>query len=571
MDKIDLSDLGKNENGMKIDLTDDEVDQELGIKDEKNMNVGFVMDELNQKESEVEQEPEPEPDIPRRRSRSAYRGDTATATYEELDQLIDEMDPGSTKRVYMTLTRVEPSHWAGQRIEGYICKYAHKTNIDEIKQSHGGGTYDIRFFGPRRNGKGNELITARRIVISGDPIVQKSPLLMSGQTSVEAQVVKDAMNTQKDVLARMEEKNRQDQQAMMNMMREITSKGGDQESLKLIVSMFQAMSEQQRLQLEAMREEAKRDREMMLQREREREAENRRREEKHQEELRQIRIEAEKVKQGTSSEMMQFIKEMGKDSAARSEMMTKQLQVLSEMQLKMVMENSKQQTDMILSENKRLSDELKESRLASKTDLTSELKKISTVMDMMEAFKGIREGEPPSLADKLSEHLPDIIDKAPDIIESLGGLFRGKRESLPPRPPPGIPRRRLVAPRMQVNQDQQPATNQTNQERSPEPSSDKQTPGAADQTKEVQEKVLKLKNQIELAITEGKNPEEFFEQNINGKYDREFLQKVALAPPSMLISAIGQMFGQDGPLFTVKGKDFMHDLHRIIRESLTGG
>ncbi len=551
-EKINLASLEKEETE-KIELTDDEVDKELGISQEPNINMDADTSALEEEEI-----------TPRRRRSRMSNTEMATATYEELDQLIDEMDPGSTKRVYMTLTRVEPTHWAGQRVEGYIAKYSHKTNIDEIKQTHGGGTYDIRFFGPRRNGKGNELITSRRIVISGDPIIQKNQVQSTGQTSVEAQIVKDAMNTQRDVMARMEEKNRQDQQTMINMMKEIAGKGGDHDSLKLVVSMFQAMSEQQRMQLEALREEAKRDRELMLQRERERDAENRRREEKHQEELRQIRLEAEKIKQGTNSDMMQFVKEMGKERAASAEAMTKQLQVLSEMQLKMVMENSKNQMDLILSENKRLSDELKESRLSNKTDLSSELKKMTTLFDMIDAFKGMREGETPSLVDKLGEHLPDIIEKAPDIIQSFRGLFRGNREQIPPRPPPGVPRRRLVAPNPQIQeQKEQPMEKPTEQPTA-------QKPDAKDELKIVQEQITKMKNQIDQAIVEGVTPRDFFEKNISGKFDTQFLQKVALAPPGMLISAMGQMFGQDGPLFTVKGKDFMHDLHRIIRESLPG-
>lgn len=557
MDKVDLTDLEQksDEPGSTIDLTDEEVDEGLGIKDRDEPELPpLTMDEP-----------------PARRRRVGQRNESNNATYEELDQLIDEMDPGSTKKVYMTLTRVEPSHYAGQRVEGYICKYSHKTNIDEIKQLHGGGTYDIRFFGPRRNGKGNELLTSRRITISGDPMIQKSQQQVVGQTSVEAQIVKDAMNTQKDVLARMEEKNRQDQQSMISLMKEMTSgKGGDQELLKLVVGMFQAMADQQRSQMEVMREEAKRDREMMLQREREREAENRRRDEKHQEELRQLRADSEKIKQGTSSDMMSFIKEMGKENAARAEATTKQLQTLSEIQLKMVIENNKAQTDMILSENKRLSDELKESRLSNKSDLSSELKKMTTVLGMMDDFKNLREGEPPSIVDKLGEHLPDIIDRAPDILQSLGGLFRGKQENLPPRPPPGSPRRRLMSPRPQAHE---PSAVKPDAQARPAPEN-KETSRPAQQpmedAKAAQEQVLKLKQQVEQAISGGMPPEDFYAQQIVGKYDRVFLQKVALAPPNMLISAIGQMFGQDGPLFTVKGKDFMHDLHRIIRESLAG-
>jgi len=559
MDKVDLANLEQKEDepGSSIDLTDDEVEEELGIKDR----------------DEPELPPLTMEEPPARRRRIGPRSEANNATYEELDQLIEAMDPGSTKKVYMTLTRVEPSHFAGQRVEGYICKYSHKTNIDEIKQAHGGGTYDVRFFGPRRNGKGNELLTSRRITISGDPIIQK-PQQQIGQTSVEAQIVKDAMNTQKDVLARMEEKNRQDQANMMNMVKEITGKGGDQESLKLVVSMFQAMAEQQRHQMEIMREEAKRDREMMLQREREREAENRRQDEKHQEELRQLRQDSEKIKQGTSSDMMSFIKEIGKENAARAESTVKQLQALSEIQLKMVIENNKAQTDMILSENKRLSDELKESRLSNKSDLSSELKKMTTVFDMMDEFKNLREGEPPSIMDKLGEHLPDIIDRAPDILQSLGGLFHGRQENLPPRPPPGVPRRRLMSPRPQAHeqsavQPDVPARPLQENDENPQ-ASQQPTDEAMNEAKAAQEQVLKLKQQVEQAISNGIPPEDFYTQQVSGKYDRGFLQKVALAPPNMLISAIGQMFGQDGPLFTVKGKDFMHDLHRTIRESLAG-
>lgn len=562
MGKVDLSELIQADKSA-LELTDDEVEEELGFKDESTPVAESTPESMPEEHMTLpDDDTQPQP----RRRRVGNRSESNIATYEELDQLIDEMDPGSTKKVYMTITRVEPSHYAGQRIEGYICKYSHKTNIDEIKQMHGGGTYDIRFFGPRRNGRGNELLTSRRIVISGDPIIKQQNNAVN-QTSVEAQIVKDAMNTQKDVLARMEEKNRQDQQSMISMVKEITSgKGNDSEMMKILVGMFQTMAEQQRAQIEIMREEAKRDRELILQREREREAENRRLQEKHQEELRQIRAESEKIKQLTSNDMMSFIKEMSKENAARAESTTKQLQALSEIQLKMVMENNKAQADMILSENKRLSDELKESRLSSKTDLSSELKKMATVLNMMDDFKNLREGEPASIADKISDHLPDIIERAPDIIESLGTLFRGRRENAPPRPPPSMPRRRLMPPARrdipQPQRNEDPQAQAKNQHEQPN-----------DQMKEAveaQEKIIKLKQQAEQAITEGIDPASFFENNIKGKYDKNFLQKVALAPPSMLISAMGQMFGQDGPMFTVKGKDFMHDLHRIVRESLAG-
>lgn len=71
------------------------------------------------------------------------------------------------------IKRIEPKSIlvGGQtkKLNGHIETLHHPPTLDEIKESWGGGVYDIRVMGPRPGSKGPRYLTSRRIEIAGDP------------------------------------------------------------------------------------------------------------------------------------------------------------------------------------------------------------------------------------------------------------------------------------------------------------------------------------------------------------------------------------------------------------------
>jgi len=317
--------------------------------------------------------------------------------------------------------------------------------------------------------------------------------------------------------------------------------------------------EMAKLQLETYREESKRERE-----------ESRRRDERHQEEMKLLRKEMDDRKASNSGDLLTFVREQGNESIKRSESTIKALQEISKTQIDMVQLNSKNQMEMMISENKRLADELRDTRLNNKTDLTSEVKKLVGLRDLLGELKGDTEPVEPSLSDKLAENLPMIFEHAPDIISSIGDLFRKGVKTERLRTPPGYQQpRALQGPQPQAlpqRMIRRQAAEQAADQAQPQPPPQARPAQLTQEQAAAAEQIALIKSILEIAIEKGEDPEACYNANLAGKFDPSLLARVAQVSPAVILSIMKQNFGEDGPIFTVRGKQFVAAIHAVIRK-----
>jgi hypothetical protein len=508
--------------------------------------------------------------------------------YEDVDQLIEELDPGAATRVYLTLSRVEPKIFKGKRIAGYVDKIDRHINTQEIKDLYGGGTYDLIFFAPKKSGRGNKMIRRKRIEITGDPIVQLDFADAKGSgfhSSHDPDIVSQAMKAQQNVVDRLEAKSREEKDTIMTL---LSKKDDGKESMAVFMKMMEVQEKKAEAQLEAIREEARQAREEA----RRKEEEAKRKEELHREELRELRKEMDEKKSATGDTMIQFMREQSGENMKRMELTMKSMADNSKVMMEMMAGNHKSQAELLTNELKRVSEELKDARLSNKGDLVSEMKKMSTLQHLMKDIAGGGQ-EDKSLTDKLSDNLPEILESVPGILQGIGGLFRGQRvtqqatarqmtgvggaPAVPRRMLPGATRQAPLPPR----RPQQPSSFPVNeQESSDEPvgvpaapfvpqqqqQQQEQQPVSEDQQVKIAQEIAKLKLSFEQSLTQGEAATTCYQNHIMGKYDEELLRKIAAMPTPSIILFLQQNLDDDSPLFTVKGKDFLRKIHGIIKE-----
>jgi len=472
---------------------------------------------------------------------------------KELEELIDDLDPGSISKVYMTITRIEPKTYKNKNISGYITRYDRKIDIQEIKDLHGGGIYDIRFHGPKvdKNGRlnGTKIISARRINISGDPILGDEQEFKKREDR-DPDIVSKTLGAQEKML--MLEKQKTDQvdkrnQDLISML--LTKESGDSKIIPVIQQMMETTQKSSSLQLESLKEENRRSREDAL-----------RREEKHREEMNRLRDSFEKKSDNMMSPMVQLMIEKSKEDAARMQVMMTQMATIfsaqlenqkatSDSQMKMVMESAKLQNELLLGEVRRQSDELKDARISGKSDLVSEMKKLSTIKELVSSF-GPGEPEKPTFMDKISDNLPQIAEAIPGILGSLGGLFskgtpviQNKQIQAPSNPPLIRESKIKPEPVREVNPDDD----------------------------DLSMSIATLKASAEEAIENDENPNVFVDREIIGKFKNDILVKIASVPSSAIIPILQQQLDgidDESQLFTVKGKSFLRAMHDSLKQKM---
>lgn len=483
---------------------------------------------------------------------------------KELDELVEDLDPGSISKVFMTLTRIEPKIFNHKNIAGYVTRYDKKIDIQEIKDIHGGGIYDIRFFGPKidKNGRqnGTKIVSARRINISGDPIIEDEEERKRASENRDPDIVSKTLGAQEKMLMMEKEKTNQvdkRNQDLIGML--LTKESGDSKIIPVIQQMMEVTQKNSNVQLESLKEENRRARDESL-----------RREEKHRDEINHLRDSFEKKSDNMMSPMVQLMLEKSKEDAARMQIMMTQMatifsvqldnqKVTSEAQMKMIMESSKLQTELLLGEVRRQSDELKDARISGKSDLVSEMRKLSTLKELVSSF-GPGEPEKPSLTDKISENLPQIVEALPDVFRSIGSLFsKGTPVVIPTQ-------RQLEAPRMEAPRMEAPRMEAPRTQQRPQPQ-----PQPQNQEDELSVSIATLKVSAEEAIENDEDPAVFVDRAVVGKFPNDVLKKIALVPYSAIIPVLQQQLDgidEEGQLFTVKGKNFLKKMHEALKVKL---
>ena len=77
---------------------------------------------------------------------------------------------GGETPIEVTVHRVKPKTWNNKSIEGEIAKYQERITTDDIKESFGGGTYQVQLKAADRKGI-LQNISTKMIKIAGDPVI----------------------------------------------------------------------------------------------------------------------------------------------------------------------------------------------------------------------------------------------------------------------------------------------------------------------------------------------------------------------------------------------------------------
>jgi hypothetical protein len=501
----------------------------------------------------------------------------ATATIEEIDQMIEEFQPNEEQGRYMTLTRKAPNSHNGMKILGYIERINSIITTEEIKSRHGGGTYHIRFFSPTKRGnsleaRGSKVCASRLFDISGYPIVrgvtdQKQPSEGNNES-----IVKQALGTTERMVEKIEQRSEQEKATIMQLL--MADKGKVNEIVPIMTKMMEMQAENSRnqlkaaeLQLQLMREEALQYREEM-----------RRKEEVAREELKALKSDMEKRNTGSTNELVNFLRETTKENTARSELTMKQLSEMTRMQMELVTQGSKTQVDILMSEMKRMGEELKEARQSSKSDLLSEMTKMSKLKELMKDMTGVTDMAEPKtdIAERVMENLPQILEAAPSIVAAIGGLFAKRQTAqVPVQQQPGrfAPRRRHgmpppapgMAPGPQAQpQAQQPPQAQPQAQPPQVPRPQPQPHPSQEEQMQQAEQIALIKTAAEMSIDGGTTPEAFYNEYAK-QIEPEILKKIAGVPFPMVFGVLKQYLNEDSNLFSVAGRKWLTELHELIR------
>lgn len=210
--------------------------------------------------------PSPSTPVLSRPQQVAFQQQTA----EEFDSMLNslEFDKGMHS---VSVTRVEPEFdpLTGRKINGYLEKFSRAIHLDEIKNKYGGGKYRIVVHGPGFNGK-MSVKANRTVEIAGDPIQPPSrgtPQNQqgSGMPSGVESIIKETLASADKQIERAAKETNEFKQLLMAQMSK--GDGGLTEAILALANPAKAqemMIEERRLQeqrLAAEREERRRDEE----------------------------------------------------------------------------------------------------------------------------------------------------------------------------------------------------------------------------------------------------------------------------------------------------------------------
>lgn len=465
---------------------------------------------------------------------------------EELLDSFDNLGDG----FYLEVHRVDPKYFNGVLVEGFLEKTTDVVDFDYLRNKFGGGKYDIIKRGPKRYDKGRPVgIRAhakKRIVVSGDPVVQKR--IGATPDEKDPDITEKALNFGQQVMNKMQEEKEQDRRRadeVTKMLITGVNKNDNKEVVELMKATLEAQNKSLQLQLEAARQDAERARKEQT-------------EERKQftQQIMDIRRDMEKKAESSSAPMLELFKqqmqttkdEQKNQISMLSEIFKNNISMMnqsSENNLKLITETNKMQIELLKNELQRVSTELNQTRVSNKGDLVSELKKFKMVKELFASEGG--DGESEGVVDKILNRLPDLAEAIPGIA----GLFSKGTPKLVSRAP--------VAELPQPMPIEQPT------EQSPAP---QETMGVQDQVK-IAAQLKKFIEEMEDAIDDGIDPEKFAADNVIGKYDPEILKQIAIADVASLIQFLQDKVDTESPLATVKGRDFLRKLHGIIKSKIS--
>lgn len=490
-------------------------------------------------------------------------GTAKIASDEEVEQFVEEFAPSDMNKRFIRLVRIEPKTFRGKGCAGFIDRFDRSITLEEIKDTFGGGTYEIRMYGPKidKEGiqKGNRYLSARRFVITGDPLVISNP---QQSDAPQSEIVGQTLKSHEKLAERESERaDRANEKFEKLLLDTVSGGGGSKEMLVMMQSFMQQMQEQSRHQMELMAQNLK-----AIQDKSERDAERVR------EEMRQSRIEAESRAKNEMNPLLTYMMKQSEENMKRTELMMKQSMDMAKIQiestqnagktqLEIMQQGSKTQVDVLMQELTRISGELKDARAATNKDAMSELKKLVQLKELLKDISGAggEEAKEPSLTDR-------IMDNLPQIQEAIGGfvqlfqkpnpagqvanqqLQRPMLGSPPPPPPPPSPHV------TQANPISHPVVHQA-------------------QSKEMKEVeiamlVQKIKDGAEKYMNENKTAKQFIDDEVIGKFDDKILSQIAVLPANIVIDQIERSFvdaDPDSPLFTKRGRDFMKEAHAHLK------
>ena len=485
---------------------------------------------------------------------------------QELDDIVEELAPGRTKNVFLTVTRVEPKVWKGKRLEGFIEKRDAAITEDELKETHGGGTYDIKFFGPKKYSQGlpvgNKILRSKRIKIAGDPIIQEEKKTSSDDPGI----VSMALKAQQDLLSRKEAE--QDKISKQNeKLMEMALNGGGNKTdvgmIQLIQNVMDSVKNTANMQLVAAQEQIKIMREEMN-----------KREDRYREELRRIEEKSEK----TAMPMLDYLNKQQTESNKKSEMVVQQMtemfkiqlmsaQEASKNQIEMIQASHRMQSEMLMNELKRQSEELKDARISSnKGDILSELKKVASIKNIMSEISGGDANlDNSGIAEKLIDKIPEMAESLPGILSAIGGLFGGQKQQVVRRVIPAQPRA-MLPPSPQAR----PQAQQPQPQPQPEPKPEQETQEQAQDNQKIALMIATIVQNLENSIDKNIKPEDFINEHIVGKFDDDILRKVTSVPAGVLLKFIEENLdaGDDNIVNTTAGRDYIRNCLVELKKKL---
>jgi hypothetical protein len=489
--------------------------------------------------------------------------------YEEVDEIIRNIDPGSTTGAYVILYRHKPEKFNGKDLEGYVGKFDEVFTIEDIKQKFGGGVYDLRIYVPqvRADGKqhGVKQYWSKRVKVAGDPIIQgNNQSQQSNDSNTNPDIAKLAFNQSVELMKSMKE----DKDNAIRKADAAQNRPNDNEQTKLLVSMMDKQIEISRMQLEAAKEEAKIAREEARQLSKEKD-----------QSAKVLLEESAKASQNQiqpliammmqqSAENMKRMEQQSQENQKRMEMMIETMretskneadrnQKFSETQMKIMQDSGKMQVELLTGELKRTSEQLSNIQKSNSGTLIDKLKEFKLLKGLLSDESA---GEPGSITDRIMDNLPQIADSIPGIITSITNLIK-------PGVPIPLPARAVATPPAQIAR---PLNNQQNGQQNNQ-QNNQPANQSEDKIKEMDLmlKANKLKKDGEVSITNGSDPVKFSDDNIIGTFDDELLIKITSVPFETLYSTLKQqLVGEDTPLMSMNGKEFMSKVYEHVKEEM---
>jgi len=543
----------------------DPVTKEIDDDEENEIDLARnILDEDNEDDDEPEPEPEDndededdEPDVQiqvkrkKRKKRKMEKSARDPRELEEVNDIIEALAPGSTTGIHVKLMRVEPKIFKGHKIGGYVTRIDESFDIDDIKKRFGGGTYDLVFYGPKEYRKGmpygTKIIRRKRIEVAGNPYLNEDDDGHgNAKKTQDLDMVQTVLGAQKQMIDKERESSRESDKRNQDLISVLLS-GNKNDGIS---DLLKLQSEQSRMAIESQKEENRLLRE-----------ESARREERLANEMREIKKES----MGQLGPIIALMQSQSEKDSNNTKMMMQQMLTMfaalsdsgkQSMQntIQMMQDTSKMQIDLLLGELKRSSEEAKELRVNSRSDLTSELQKLKAIKELAGSISDESKESSGGIGGKIVEALPGIIESIPGLM----ALFT------PGAPIPQAPIRALpsrAGPGKLIQPDETELEIEEEEEEIPKPTNEQEKIGIA---------IARLKIQTEEAIGNGVDPDKFVEEKILKEFDNDVLVQIASVPFQLVITTIEQSFPDDNEssLFTVKGKDYLRKMHTTLKSKL---